>query len=91
MPAYQSKWTLIDLEGRQLVSADAGADTGAAGSAVVERLLFDYCEVVSRTKLGFQVKRWATAAQPSLRDDGNAVTKQLGLVHVVGGQNNRPV
>lgn len=27
--------TFVDLEGRQLVGADAGADTGAAGSTVV--------------------------------------------------------
>lgn len=85
------KQTFVHLEGRQLVGADAGADTGAAGRAVVESLLFNDCEVVSRTELGFQIKRWATTTQPSLRDDGNAVTKQLGLVHVMGGKNNRPV
>lgn len=83
--------TFADLEGRQLVGADAGADTGAAGSTIVQSLLFHYCEVISRAKLGFQVKRWATTAKPSLRDDGNAVTKQLRLIHVVGGENNRPV
>lgn len=71
----------------QLVGADAGAgaDTGAAGSAGVYPLPFHHSEVVARSKVGLQEKRWATTTQPPVGDDGDSVTKQLCLIHVVGG------
>lgn len=58
---------------------------------MVQFFPFHHGEIVPRSEVGFQVKRRATTAQPPLRDDGNAVTKQLRLIHVVGGENDGPV
>lgn len=41
--------------------------------------------------MGFEEKRGSTAAQPPLGDDGDAVTQQLCLVHVVCGQDDGSV
>lgn len=56
-PGYLKFREKNDLEGRQLVGADAGADTGSAGSAGVQSLSFHHSEVVARSKVGFQEKR----------------------------------
>lgn len=87
------KGTNEDLEGRQLVGAGAGAgaDAGAAGSVGVESLPLYHSEVVAWSKMGFEEKRGSTAAQLSLGDDGDAVTEQLRLVHVMCGQDYGPV
>lgn len=78
-----------DLEGRQFVGA--GADAGTAGSVGAKSLSFHHSEVVARSKVGFEEKRWSTTTQLSLGDDGNPVAEQLCLIHVVSGQDDGPV
>lgn len=70
------------------VGACTGADAGVTGSTGVGALSLDHSEVVSRAHVGFEKQGRPAAAQLSLRNDGDAVAQQLGLVHVVSRQDD---
>jgi len=66
------------------LSGDASA--GAAARAVP--LALRQGEAVAGAQPGLEEERGPAAADPALRDDGDAVPQQLRLVHVVGGQDD---
>lgn len=66
----------------------ASAEAGTAGCVADQPLPPDHGEVVAGAQLGLEEERRAAAAQLALGDDGDAVTQQLRLIHVVGGQDD---
>lgn len=60
---------------------------GAAG-AQLGALPLDQGEVVTRAQPGLEEERRPAAAEPALRDDGDAVPQQLRFVHVVRGEDD---
>lgn len=61
----------------------AGAPAGDEGGVEVS---LDHGQVVARPQLGLQEEGGAHAAQLAVRDDGNAISQDVCLIHVVGGQ-----
>ena len=47
------------------------------------------CQIETDSKAVLEEERGAAAVELSFGDDGDAVTQQVGLVHVVGGQDHR--
>lgn len=48
----------------------------------------DQGQVVARPQMGLQEERGAYAAQLAVGNDGNAVTQDVSLIHVVSGQDD---
>lgn len=60
-----------------------GVPAGLEGQVVIS---FDQGQVVARPQLGLQEERGADAAQLAVGNDGDAVAEDVGLIHVVRGQ-----
>ncbi|KAG9350750.1 hypothetical protein JZ751_024639 [Albula glossodonta] len=58
-------------------AATSGAEVGEDGG-----------QIVPCAQTGLQEQRRATAAQLALGDDGDPVTKEICLVHIMGGQDD---
>lgn len=56
---------------------------GLKGQVIIS---FDQSQVVARPQLGLQEERGADAAQFAVGNDGDAVAEDVGLIHVVSGQ-----
>ena len=71
-----------------LLGEGHGAGRVPAGAERRLGVFLDEGQVVSRPQLVLQVQRRADAAQLPVRDDGDPVAQDVGLVHVVSGQDD---
>lgn len=83
---------MMSLTGRwrYLLGEGHGAGRVPAGAERRLRLLLHQRQVISRPQLVLQVQRRAHTAQLAVGDDGDAVAQDVGLVHVVSGQDDGP-
>ncbi|TNN64375.1 hypothetical protein EYF80_025416 [Liparis tanakae] len=71
-----------------LLAVGHGAGGIPAGLKRYVVVSLDEGQVVARAQLGLEEQRGAHAAQLAVGDDGDAVAQDVGLVHVVSGQDD---